>query len=83
MSSPLVRNLFHEFVNWRPRYTKEAKLQKCKKCGHEYYRHTTMFPTFINIFLDADSDSVDNDELDTNGYTYCYVGGCKCKGFEE
>jgi hypothetical protein len=38
-----------------------------------------MFPLLFtnNIFL----DSVDDDNNNDNRYTYCHVGGCKCKGF--
>jgi hypothetical protein len=86
MSSPLARNLLREFTNWRPR----SGTKKCQKCKHEYSRHT-MFPLFSNIFLDTNrSDGVDvdaDDNLDSsinnNRYTYCYVGGCNCKGFVD
>lgn len=83
-SSPLVRNLFNQFTNWRPR----SGTKKCQKCKHEYSRHS-MFPLFSNIFLDTNSsDSVDVDDelLDTSnnvGYTYCCVDGCNCLGFVD
>jgi hypothetical protein len=70
MSSLLARNLLREFTNWTPR----SGTKKCHKCKHEYSRHT-MFPLFTNnIFLDDNNN-------DDNRYTYCHVGGCKCKGF--
>jgi hypothetical protein len=70
MSSLLARNLLREFTNWTPR----SGTKKCQKCRHEYNRHT-MFPLFTNnIFLDDNNN-------DDNRYTYCHVGGCKCKGF--
>jgi hypothetical protein len=86
MSSPLARNLLRELRNWRPR----TSTKKCKKCKHEYSRHT-MFPLFSNIFLDtnrsdgADVDADDNldSSINNNRYTYCYVGGCNCKGFVD
>jgi hypothetical protein len=86
MSSPLVRNLFNQFTNWRPR----TSTKKCQKCKHEYSRHT-MFPLFSNIFLDTNSsdsvDDVDDELLDTSnnnvGYTYCCVNGCNCLGFVD
>jgi hypothetical protein len=83
MSSPLARNLLREFTNWRPRTS-------TKNVRNVNSRHT-MFPLFSNIFLDTNrSDGVDvdaDDNLDTsinnNRYTYCYVGGCNCKGFVD
>jgi hypothetical protein len=75
MSSPLSRNLLREFTNWRPR----TNTKKCQKCKHEYNRHTMFLLLFTNnTFLDSVDDDNNNDD---NRYTYCHVGGCKCKGF--
>jgi hypothetical protein len=78
MSSPLARNLFNQFTNWCPRYTKEARLQKCKKCKHAYIDHT-IFPIFTNLFLDV--NSVEEDIRQENNYSFCSL--CNCGGFEE
>jgi hypothetical protein len=80
MPSPLVRSLFREFVNWRPRYTKEARLQKCRKCKHSYQDHT-IFPTFTNLFLDVNSDSAEEDIGQESNYSFCSL--CNCSGFSD
>jgi hypothetical protein len=78
MSSPLARSLFRELTNWRPRYTKEAKLQKCKKCKHAYIDHS-IFPTFTNLFLDANGDDPGQDN--NSNYSFCSL--CNCGGFVD
>jgi hypothetical protein len=54
-------SLLHNFMNWRPRYTKEDRLSRCKKCGHAYERHDIFLSLFSNnIFLDTNSDNARN-----------------------
>jgi hypothetical protein len=80
MSSPLARSLLREFTNWRPRYTKEDRMQKCKKCKHAYVDHT-IFPMFTNLFLDFNSDSIEEDIGQESNYSFCSL--CNCPGFSD
>jgi hypothetical protein len=87
MSSPLARSLLREFTNWRPRTSKEDREAKCKKCGHEYFRHE-VFPMFTNIFwnlghINELSDEELHSNMNSSNFTFCSSDGCHCSGFVD
>jgi hypothetical protein len=65
MSNPLARNLLREFTNWRPRYTKEAKLQKCKKCKHSYLDQWCVTSSGTSCCVCGSSTSEDTKVINT------------------